>query len=187
MGVAAAVFFSTVGVTPAVVASLGPGGLAALRAVAGPLFAYAVAFNALPAARARAERRRLGRRGAERAAPDAARSFDRPSRRLREKLAARAAQRQRSCGGGGGASVYSTADDARKIGAGAGLGPRGLRRRAPGAGRRECCSVLGSLRVAVARVSRPLHRTFYISPHSSAEAAHCSSDLKANSRTRKIP
>ena len=49
---AAAVFYSTVGVTPAVLASLGPGGLAALRAVAGPLFAYAVAFNALPAARA---------------------------------------------------------------------------------------------------------------------------------------
>ena len=113
---AAAVFFSTVGVTPAVVASLGPGGLAALRAVAGPLFAYAVAFNALPAARAgRAERaakaveERNSRRQTLRA------RLERPSRRLREKLAAARRLAPRILGGGGGASVYSTADDAQKL------------------------------------------------------------------------
>ena len=113
---AAAVFYSTVGVTPTVLASLGPGGLAALRAVAGPLFAYAVAFNALPAARAgRAERaaKAVEERNLRRQTLRA--RLERPSRRLREKLAAARRLAPRILGGGGGASVYSTADDAQKL------------------------------------------------------------------------
>ena len=41
--------------------------------------------------------------------------LDRPSRRLREKLAAARRLAPRILGGGGGASVYSTADDAQKL------------------------------------------------------------------------
>ena len=41
--------------------------------------------------------------------------LDRPSRKLREKLAAARRLAPRILGGGGGASVYSTADDAQKL------------------------------------------------------------------------
>ena len=87
-----------------------------MRAVAGPLFAYAVAFNALPAARAgRAERaaKAVEERNARRRTLRS--RLDRPSRRLREKLAAARRLAPRILGGGGGASVYSTADDAQKL------------------------------------------------------------------------
>jgi hypothetical protein len=103
-------------VTPAVVASLGPGGIGALRAVAGPLLAYAVAFNALPAARVgRAERaaEAVADRNARRQTLRA--RLERPSGALREKLAAARRLAPRLLGGGGGASVYSTADDAQKL------------------------------------------------------------------------
>ena len=85
-----------------------------MRAVAGPLFAYAVAFNALPAARAgRAERaaKAVEERNLRRQTLRA--RLERPSRRLREKLAAARRLAPRILGGGG--SVYSTADDAQKL------------------------------------------------------------------------
>ena len=177
---AAAVFFSTVGVTPAVVASLGPGGLAALRAVAGPLFAYAVAFNALPAARAGRAERGEGRRGAE---------FETSTpRSFRGRLvvcassplrgpAPRILQRWRRVG-------HSTAYDGGLEGRGSHDPRPSTTRSGPGTMRSKL--VVSSSRRRSRAASCQILPTFY-PPTYPRRAAVLLGLLKANSRTRKIP
>eukprot|EP00629_Pelagomonadales_sp_RCC1024_P003073 CAMPEP_0119268064 /NCGR_PEP_ID=MMETSP1329-20130426/5969_1 /TAXON_ID=114041 /ORGANISM="Genus nov. species nov., Strain RCC1024" /LENGTH=478 /DNA_ID=CAMNT_0007268015 /DNA_START=204 /DNA_END=1640 /DNA_ORIENTATION=+ len=104
---AAAAFYTTIGLTPAVLANLGPAGVAALRATAGPLLAYALAFNALPLARSSGAKRATaeaeGRNRARAAWADAVRK---PAGGLRAKLSA--ARRFAPKLLGRGATVYST-------------------------------------------------------------------------------
>jgi len=106
----AVAFYSTVGLTPVVAARLGPAGVAGIRAVVWPLLAYSLTYNVLPLIRNYRLKRKNGevsRRNAARAAwADVAR---RPTRKLREKLAA--AKKLRPAVRNGGKVAYSTDAD----------------------------------------------------------------------------
>ena len=85
----AATLYSTIWLTPTIAANLGAAGLASVRAIAGPLLAYAISFNAIPFFRSKRLKKKnagVDLRNANRARwADLAR---RPSAALRAKLAA---------------------------------------------------------------------------------------------------